>query len=164
MLGRQSYHDTSKSEWLAQSATYLTKALSSLKTWCRRCARWLCTATKGYFVLGPEFLGAGHVVCILFGGKMPFCLRSWEHHYLLVGECYMYGMMRREAMEMLSRRPAKFTDGQMLTALDRGRPLAQHSKPSWHYFQIITFPVSVDENGSVSLTNTLWKALLLRSQ
>jgi len=42
-------------------------------------------------------------VCVLFGGKTPFCLRPWGHGYLLVGECYVHGLMNGEAMGMLER-------------------------------------------------------------
>jgi hypothetical protein len=116
------YHDIPKSEWLAQGAAYLTKALGQSNdvspALCEEAARgdhfkWSRAANgassnrafartaKGYFVLGPKVLEVGDVVCVLFGGKMPFCLRPWGRHYLLVGECYVHGMMGGEAMEML---------------------------------------------------------------
>lgn len=37
--------------------------------------RAFARTAKGYFVLGPKVLEVGDVVCVLFGGKMPFCLR-----------------------------------------------------------------------------------------
>jgi hypothetical protein len=43
----------------------------------------------------------GDVGCVLFGGKMPFCLRPQGHYYLLVGECYVHGLMAGEAIDML---------------------------------------------------------------
>jgi hypothetical protein len=49
-------------------------------------------------------LEVDNVVCVLFGGKMPFCLRPWGRHYRLVGECYVHGLMGGEAIEMLERR------------------------------------------------------------
>ena len=65
--------------------------------------RAFARTAKGYFVLGPAVLKVGDVVCVLFGGKMPFCLRPWGRHYLLVGECYVHGLMDGEAMKMLER-------------------------------------------------------------
>jgi hypothetical protein len=54
----------------------------------------------GLCVLGPGVLEAGDVICVLFGGKMPFCLWRWFDKYVLVGECYVYGHMTGEAIEM----------------------------------------------------------------
>ena len=45
----------------------------------------------------------GDIICVLFGGKMPFCLRPWGDCYLLVGECYVHGLMNGEAMKMMDR-------------------------------------------------------------
>ena len=53
--------------------------------------------------MGPKVLEVGDIVCVLFGGKMPFCLRPWGGHNLLVGECYVHGLMDGKAMEMLKR-------------------------------------------------------------
>ena len=43
------------------------------------------------------------MLCVLFGDKMTFCLQSWGPYYLLVGECYVHGLMDREAIDMLER-------------------------------------------------------------
>jgi hypothetical protein len=40
------------------------------------------------------------VICVLLGGKMPFCLRPWSDQYLLVGECYVHGYMAGQAVEL----------------------------------------------------------------
>lgn len=74
-------------------------------------SRWAVSASegrsfarteRGYYVLGPGALEAGDVVCVLFGGKVPFCLRPTSGgRYLLVGECYVHGLMTGEAMGML---------------------------------------------------------------
>lgn len=42
---------------------------------------------KGYYVLGPAVIEAGDIVCVLFSGKMPFCLRQLGGWHMLVGEC-----------------------------------------------------------------------------
>lgn len=42
----------------------------------------------------------GDLVCILFGSEVPFVVRKEaEGKYLLVGECYMHGIMEGEAVE-----------------------------------------------------------------
>ena len=113
-----------KSEWLRQGAAYLTKALGqsgdvspALREvaaggdhfkWSRAANgasshRVFARTAKGYYVLGPRVLEVGDVVCVLLGGKMPFCLRPWGTHYLLVGECYVHGLMNGEAVGMLER-------------------------------------------------------------
>jgi len=56
--------------------------------------RVLACTEKGYFVLGHMVLAKGDVLCILWGGKLCFCLRPLtKDKYLLVGECYAYGFM-----------------------------------------------------------------------
>lgn len=79
-------------------------------------SRWAASASngrvfartgKGYYVLGPAALEIGDVICCLFGNKVPFCLRPTAAkgvgYHLLVGECYVHGLMRGEAMDMLAR-------------------------------------------------------------
>jgi hypothetical protein len=57
----------------------------------------------GYYVLGPNVIEEIDIVCVLFGGKMPFYLRPSEDRYMLVGECYVHGFMDGEAVETMSR-------------------------------------------------------------
>ncbi|KAK4221646.1 heterokaryon incompatibility protein 6,OR allele [Podospora fimiseda] len=76
-------------------------------------SRWATSASdsrifgrtkNGYYVLGPATMEKGDVVCVLFGVKVPFCLRplpGGERRYLLVGECYVHGLMKGEAMDGL---------------------------------------------------------------
>jgi hypothetical protein len=118
------YHEIPSSEWLANGAAYLTKVLrhpddaasaihevavsGDYFKWSRAANgasnhRVFARTAKGYFLLGPKVLNVGDIVCVLFGGKMPFCLRPCGNHYLLVGECYVHGFMGGEAMEMLAR-------------------------------------------------------------
>ena len=75
-------------------------------------SRWASSASdgrvfartdKGYYVLGPSALEPGDVVCVLFGSKVPFCLRPMGSRHLLVGECYVHGLMKGEAKDMLDR-------------------------------------------------------------
>jgi hypothetical protein len=116
------YHDISKTEWLSNGAAYLTKALegSNLVSdelltraadgdrykWTRAANgasshRAFARTTQGYYVLGPKVMETGDLICVLYGGKMPFCLRPWEDHFLLSGECYVHGLMDGEAVSMV---------------------------------------------------------------
>lgn len=118
------YHDISKAEWLAQGAAYLTMAVGQSEDvslsvrqaakhgdhskW-SRAANGACKQRKfgrtkeGYYLLGPKVMEAGDIVCVLFGGKTPFCLRPWGSRFLFIGECYVHGLMDGESIEMLER-------------------------------------------------------------
>jgi hypothetical protein len=54
---------------------------------------------KGYMGLGPNVIEIGDLVCILFGGHVPFILRPKNGYFLLVGEAYVHGIMEGEAFE-----------------------------------------------------------------
>ncbi|KAI0903915.1 HET-domain-containing protein [Ustulina deusta] len=117
------YSKIPKSRWLEHAASYVVQALGDsdivvpelreiaentdkehdAEQWSRSANgasenRAFARSQKGYYVLGPGVMAAGDVICILFGGKLPFCLRPCGHRYLLVGECYAHGLMEGEAM------------------------------------------------------------------
>lgn len=57
-----------------------------------------CT-TRGHIGLGPKELRKGDVAVILFGASVPFVLRPTKRgHYVLVGDCYVHGLMDGEFM------------------------------------------------------------------
>lgn len=58
--------------------------------------RKFAVARLGYYVLGPEALRVGDVICVFSGMKVPLCLRKINESYLLVGECYVHGIMSGE--------------------------------------------------------------------
>ena len=82
-------------KWLAQAAAYLATmvdrvtiapelgslaGLGDKQKWSREATdassgRKFAQTTKGYYVMGPGVMEEGDVVCVLLGGKMPFCLR-----------------------------------------------------------------------------------------
>ena len=118
------YDEVPQEEWLSHGAAYLHQAvadrtavpdnLRQLATeqgpgkWSRAANgasrnRVAARTSRGYYVLGPKVMEVGDVVCVLFGGKMPFCLRPLGERYLLVGECYVHGLMKGEAMGLLHR-------------------------------------------------------------
>ena len=50
---------------------------------------------------GPEGLQVGDIVCVLYGGDVPFILHpDGQGHYRVIGECYVSGIMRGEALDM----------------------------------------------------------------
>lgn len=47
----------------------------------------------------PDTAQVGDLVCVLFGAQIPFVLRKREPEgYIVVGECYVHGIMDGEAM------------------------------------------------------------------
>ncbi|PVH88832.1 HET-domain-containing protein [Cadophora sp. DSE1049] len=56
---------------------------------------------KGYMGLGPKGILPGDTVCILFGGDTPYVLRETESCWKFVGECYVHGLMKGEAVRDL---------------------------------------------------------------
>lgn len=65
----------------------------------RFCAgRKLFSTQNGSLGLGPGVLKKGDICCILFGAPVPFILRRLGEHYKLVGEAYVQGIMKGEAM------------------------------------------------------------------
>ncbi|KAI1453486.1 HET-domain-containing protein [Annulohypoxylon moriforme] len=123
----KTYVDINDNVWLGQAAEYLVKTLgeseaispilrslgkeakvNTVKNEFGRLAngasknRRFARTSKGYYVLGPAVMEKDDIICVLFGGKMPFCLRPLgEERYMLVGECYVHGLMKGEAMDMM---------------------------------------------------------------
>ncbi|PNP51219.1 hypothetical protein THARTR1_08123 [Trichoderma harzianum] len=122
------YNEIPASRWLEQAALYLMGALGDSRAvslemrklaaeakckhkkeeWSRSANgasknRIFARTESGYYVLGPAVMEEGDVVCVLFGGKLPFCLRPVGKRYLLVGECYVHGLMEGEALDMMAR-------------------------------------------------------------
>ncbi|KAF2213482.1 hypothetical protein CERZMDRAFT_39207 [Cercospora zeae-maydis SCOH1-5] len=126
---KRSYREISRIRWLKEEALYLDKAFkeypdliaadvrllaeqgkseSRVEHWSRSAnaasnGRLFARTSRGYYVLGPRVMKSGDVICVLLGGKLPFCLRRCGDRYLLVGECYVHGVMDGEVMEMLKR-------------------------------------------------------------
>ncbi|TVY41023.1 Heterokaryon incompatibility protein 6,OR allele [Lachnellula subtilissima] len=58
--------------------------------------RRLFSTQRGFLGLGPEILESGDVVCIFPQLPVPLVLRPVDGHFLLVGECYVDGIMDGE--------------------------------------------------------------------
>lgn len=60
--------------------------------------RKLFFTDSGNLGLGPMAMQEEDILCILFGGRVPYVLRAEGEFYRLVGECYVYDMMNGEAI------------------------------------------------------------------
>ncbi|PVH79089.1 HET-domain-containing protein [Cadophora sp. DSE1049] len=63
--------------------------------------RKLFSTRTGRTGLGPEILKKGDLCCVLFGACVPIVLRPTEEGYKLVGEAYVQGVMKGEAVAAL---------------------------------------------------------------
>ena len=69
-----------------------------------------------YIGLGPSTMQKGDIICILFGGRVPFVLRSrsgpvresfnTDDGFTLVGECYVHGLMDGQTMQEVEKEQA----------------------------------------------------------
>jgi hypothetical protein len=62
--------------------------------------RSLCTTDRGYLGLAPEHAKVGDSVCILSGARVPYILRAEAGENKLIGEAYIQGLMKGEAMQL----------------------------------------------------------------
>ncbi|MCJ1380894.1 hypothetical protein MMC17_004003 [Xylographa soralifera] len=80
----------------------MTHALieSSFEKWSSR--RRFCTTSHGRLACMPLEAQKGDLICILYGGEVPYLLRPHQtkppDHYTVVGECYVDGIMHGEAV------------------------------------------------------------------
>jgi hypothetical protein len=65
-------------------------------------ALFTTTDVKGrmLFGLAPTEGKPGHKICVLHGCSVPVLLEQVDKHWTLVGECFVYGIMDGEAMQM----------------------------------------------------------------
>lgn len=73
---------------------------------------WLYSANEGtrFFTTdnvdaiigtGPDGLRVGDLVCVLYGGDVPFILHpDGQGHYTLTGGCYVSGIMQGQALDL----------------------------------------------------------------
>lgn len=66
--------------------------------------RRVFSTSGGRLGVSPSMLKKSDIVAILHGGNTPFILRRVESGYRVLGQCYVYGIMRGEAMQ---EQPAK---------------------------------------------------------
>ena len=61
--------------------------------------RRLVITEKGRFAPASSLAEPGDVICVLFGCSVPVILRHDKNYWKLVGECYLHGIMKGEAMK-----------------------------------------------------------------
>ena len=65
--------------------------------------RCLAFSVKGYMALVSHQAKEGDRLCTLFGGSLLYVLRPKGDKFLLVGECYVHGLMDGEAIQFLEK-------------------------------------------------------------
>ena len=59
--------------------------------------------SKGYYGLGRPEITIGDKIGGFLGATVPFASRSRDNHNILIGECYVQGLMAGEAIEQMER-------------------------------------------------------------
>ncbi|TVY82840.1 Heterokaryon incompatibility protein 6 OR allele [Lachnellula suecica] len=62
-------------------------------------SRQFFVTRSGYMGVGPKALQEGDMVCVIAGCNVPLLIRQEGDHHLLVGECFVWGLMDGEAWE-----------------------------------------------------------------
>ncbi|PVH75711.1 HET-domain-containing protein [Cadophora sp. DSE1049] len=75
-----------------------------------RAGRQFFGTANGYMGRGPHGMQVGDLVVVLLGAKVPFVLRKAGEtgRLLLVGECYVHGIMRGELVQESTREQEDF--------------------------------------------------------
>lgn len=74
-------------------------ALVESDLWRWAAARLLCTTEKGRLASVPKTTQEGDLICILYGGDVPYILRPLtDDEYMVVGECYVDDIMHGKAL------------------------------------------------------------------
>jgi hypothetical protein len=55
-------------------------------------------SASGFVGLAPSHVEAGDMICIFFGGHVPYVLRKCGEAHILIGEAYVHGIMYGECM------------------------------------------------------------------
>lgn len=65
---------------------------------------------KGYLGVGPPGLLQGDIVSVLQGFRLPVILRKVGSQYVLVGTCFVLGLMDEEAMQAVEQGSAQLQE------------------------------------------------------
>lgn len=94
-------HDSGDTSDYSSAIHSLIEYLGPLKAMTSH--RRFATLDTGYMGLVPRQAQVGDAVYILKGGHVLYVLRRNGNSYILVGECYVHGLMDGEGMEMVGR-------------------------------------------------------------
>ncbi|KAH8746879.1 heterokaryon incompatibility protein-domain-containing protein [Hyaloscypha finlandica] len=83
-------------EVTSYSGTKYTQFVEVARIVCGR--RTLFLTSHGHIGLGPETMSKGDVVCVLGGATMIHILRKTGDDFVLVGDCFIDGLMNGEAV------------------------------------------------------------------
>jgi hypothetical protein len=65
---------------------------------------------KGYLGLAPKTAKTGASICVLLGCDKPLIIGREDGHNLLLGDCYVYGIMNGEVIREVVQRNNKTQD------------------------------------------------------
>jgi len=64
--------------------------------------------TKGGLLgIGPHTIKEGDDVYVVFGADMPMIFRQANEHKVLIGDCYVHGIMQGEAIEAHNKKSSQ---------------------------------------------------------
>ena len=64
--------------------------------------RRLCITRRGFIGLVPGWASKGDNICVVLGAAVPFVTRRLQNgNDMLIGECYVHGLMDGEALDMV---------------------------------------------------------------
>ena len=70
---------------------------ASIDRWSSK--RRFCITNSGALACVPKATHNGDIICVLFGGEVPYVLRpTGTGRYSVVGECYLHGIMNGESL------------------------------------------------------------------
>jgi hypothetical protein len=104
-------HASTSEELLSMLYRSRKRSRDIFENWNQKVAYQVChrrrhfTTAMGYMGIGPQAMKPGDFVYVISGGCVPYILRLQEKRppeegslYVLVGECYVHGIMDGEAM------------------------------------------------------------------
>jgi hypothetical protein len=84
------------SEAIPDSKTHTTIE-ASIQRWSSK--RRFCVTKNGALACVPTTARHGDIICVLFGGEVPYVLRPTRTgFYWVIGECYVNGIMHGESL------------------------------------------------------------------
>jgi hypothetical protein len=89
--------------------TWYSKIVIDLKTSIETAAayRKFLRTDRGFMGLAPQLAKVWDEVWVLLGCDVPMLLRKYDDYYILVGECFVYGIMDGEQTKDLASGPPK---------------------------------------------------------